>query len=38
MDSFGNAAAFSFYATKNMMTVEGGIILMDDIKAVEYER
>jgi len=28
--SFGHTAAFSFYATKNMMTGEGGIILTND--------
>ncbi|MEM2141857.1 MAG: DegT/DnrJ/EryC1/StrS family aminotransferase [Candidatus Thorarchaeota archaeon] len=28
--SFGHAAAFSFYATKNMMTGEGGIITTND--------
>jgi perosamine synthetase len=28
--SFGHAAAFSFYATKNMMTGEGGMIATDD--------
>jgi dTDP-4-amino-4,6-dideoxygalactose transaminase len=31
--SFGDAAAFSFYATKNMMTGEGGIVLTNDAKA-----
>ncbi|MDR1292986.1 MAG: DegT/DnrJ/EryC1/StrS family aminotransferase [Clostridiales Family XIII bacterium] len=28
--SFGDAAAFSFYPTKNMTTGEGGIVLMND--------
>ncbi|NWF96580.1 MAG: DegT/DnrJ/EryC1/StrS aminotransferase family protein [Candidatus Thorarchaeota archaeon] len=28
--SFGHASAFSFYATKNMMTGEGGMITMND--------
>lgn len=28
--SFGDAAGFSFYATKNMMTGEGGIVLTND--------
>ncbi len=34
--SFGHAAAFSFYATKNMMTGEGGMIVTND-EAI-YER
>ncbi|MDR1194869.1 MAG: DegT/DnrJ/EryC1/StrS family aminotransferase [Endomicrobium sp.] len=36
--SFGDAAAFSFYATKNMMTGEGGIVLTNDAKADKYAR
>jgi len=36
--SFGDAAAFSFYATKNMMTGEGGMILTNDAKADKYGR
>ena len=28
--SFGSASAFSFYATKNIMTGEGGMVLTDD--------
>jgi dTDP-4-amino-4,6-dideoxygalactose transaminase len=36
--SFGDAAAFSFYATKNMMTGEGGIVLTNDAKADKYGR
>ncbi|MDR3195981.1 MAG: DegT/DnrJ/EryC1/StrS family aminotransferase [Endomicrobium sp.] len=36
--SFGNASAFSFYATKNMMTGEGGIVLTNDAKADKYGR
>ncbi|AKL97834.1 DegT/DnrJ/EryC1/StrS family aminotransferase [Endomicrobium proavitum] len=36
--SFGDAAAFSFYATKNMMTGEGGITLTNDAKADKYGR
>ncbi|MDR3256293.1 MAG: DegT/DnrJ/EryC1/StrS family aminotransferase [Endomicrobium sp.] len=36
--SFGDAAAFSFYATKNMMTAEGGITLTNDVKADKYGR
>ncbi|MDR3274466.1 MAG: DegT/DnrJ/EryC1/StrS family aminotransferase [Endomicrobium sp.] len=36
--SFGDATAFSFYATKNMMTGEGGIILTNDAKADIYGR
>ena len=36
--SFGDAAAFSFYATKNMMTGEGGITLTNDEKADKYGR
>jgi dTDP-4-amino-4,6-dideoxygalactose transaminase len=36
--SFGDVAAFSFYATKNMMTGEGGITLTSDFKANKYGR
>jgi dTDP-4-amino-4,6-dideoxygalactose transaminase len=36
--SFGDAAAFSFYATKNMMTGEGGITLSNDAKMDKYGR
>jgi dTDP-4-amino-4,6-dideoxygalactose transaminase len=36
--SFGDAAAFSFYATKNMMTGEGGITLTNDIRANKFGR
>ncbi len=36
--SFGDASAFSFYATKNMMTGEGGITLTNDAKADAYGR
>ncbi|MDR2427114.1 MAG: DegT/DnrJ/EryC1/StrS family aminotransferase [Endomicrobium sp.] len=36
--SFGDAAAFSFYATKNMMTGEGGIVLINDAKSDKYAR
>jgi len=36
--AFGDAAAFSFYATKNMMTGEGGITLTSDAKADKYAR
>jgi dTDP-4-amino-4,6-dideoxygalactose transaminase len=36
--SFGDAAVFSFYATKNMTTGEGGIVLTDDKKANKYGR
>jgi dTDP-4-amino-4,6-dideoxygalactose transaminase len=36
--SFGDAAAFSFYATKNMMTGEGGIVLTNGAKAGKYAR
>ncbi|MDR2860571.1 MAG: DegT/DnrJ/EryC1/StrS family aminotransferase, partial [Elusimicrobiota bacterium] len=36
--SFGDAAAFSFYATKNMMTGEGGMTLVSDAKADKYAR
>jgi dTDP-4-amino-4,6-dideoxygalactose transaminase len=36
--SFGDASAFSFYATKNMMTGEGGITLTNDAKADKYAR
>jgi dTDP-4-amino-4,6-dideoxygalactose transaminase len=36
--SFGDAAAFSFYATKNMMTGEGGIVLTNNAKADKYGR
>lgn len=33
--SFGDAAAFSFYPTKNMTTGEGGMILTDDSSVAE---
>ncbi len=33
--SFGDAAIFSFYATKNMTTGEGGIVLSDDRRVIE---
>jgi perosamine synthetase len=33
--SFGDAAAFSFYPTKNMTTGEGGMILTDDNRIAE---
>ncbi|MCL2144153.1 MAG: DegT/DnrJ/EryC1/StrS family aminotransferase [Endomicrobia bacterium] len=36
--SLGDAAAFSFYATKNMMTGEGGITLTNDSKMDAYAR
>jgi perosamine synthetase len=36
--SFGDAAAFSFYATKNMTTGEGGITLTGDASADKYAR
>jgi dTDP-4-amino-4,6-dideoxygalactose transaminase len=36
--SFGDASAFSFYATKNMMTGEGGITLTNDAMAYKYGR
>ncbi|MGO9900381.1 MAG: DegT/DnrJ/EryC1/StrS family aminotransferase [Solirubrobacteraceae bacterium] len=37
--SFGNVAAFSFYVTKNITTVEGGALVTEDEKvAVEVER
>jgi dTDP-4-amino-4,6-dideoxygalactose transaminase len=36
--SFGKASAFSFYATKNMMTGEGGITLTNDAAASKYAR
>ncbi|MCL2485438.1 MAG: DegT/DnrJ/EryC1/StrS family aminotransferase [Endomicrobia bacterium] len=36
--SFGDASAFSFYATKNMMTGEGGITLTNDAKSDKYGR
>ncbi|MCL2335762.1 MAG: DegT/DnrJ/EryC1/StrS family aminotransferase [Endomicrobia bacterium] len=36
--SFGEASAFSFYATKNMMTGEGGITLTNDAKMDKYGR
>jgi dTDP-4-amino-4,6-dideoxygalactose transaminase len=38
MGSFGNAAAFSFYVTKNMMAGEGRIILTGGTKAAGYKR
>jgi perosamine synthetase len=36
--SFGDAAAFSFYPTKNMTTGEGGIVLMNDEKTERKAR
>ncbi|MCL2798895.1 MAG: DegT/DnrJ/EryC1/StrS family aminotransferase [Endomicrobia bacterium] len=36
--SFSDASAFSFYATKNMMTGEGGITLTNNAKADKYAR
>jgi dTDP-4-amino-4,6-dideoxygalactose transaminase len=36
--TFGDAAAFSFYATKNMMTGEGGIVLTNSVRANKYGR
>jgi dTDP-4-amino-4,6-dideoxygalactose transaminase len=37
--SFGNVAAFSFYVTKNITTVEGGALVTEDPKiAAEVER
>ena len=36
--SFGDAAAFSFYATKNMITGEGGITLTNSAAADKYAR
>jgi dTDP-4-amino-4,6-dideoxygalactose transaminase len=36
--SFGDASAFSFYATKNMTTGEGGITLTNCPKADKYAR
>ena len=36
--TFGHAAAFSFYATKNMTTGEGGMILTDDPQVAEKAR
>ncbi|MCL2389410.1 MAG: DegT/DnrJ/EryC1/StrS family aminotransferase, partial [Elusimicrobia bacterium] len=33
--SFGDASSFSFYATKNAMTGEGGVILTNDAKILE---
>ncbi|MDR3048647.1 MAG: DegT/DnrJ/EryC1/StrS family aminotransferase [Elusimicrobiota bacterium] len=33
--SFGDAGAFSFYATKNMMTGEGGMVVSDSVKIVQ---
>jgi dTDP-4-amino-4,6-dideoxygalactose transaminase len=37
--SFGNVAAFSFYVTKNVTTIEGGALVTDDPEiAAEVER
>lgn len=36
--SFGDMASFSFYATKNMITGEGGIITTSDEEAAELAR
>ncbi|MDR1951956.1 MAG: DegT/DnrJ/EryC1/StrS family aminotransferase [Elusimicrobiota bacterium] len=36
--SFGDAASFSFYATKNMMTGEGGMTFVANSKADKYAR
>jgi dTDP-4-amino-4,6-dideoxygalactose transaminase len=33
--AFGNLAAFSFYVTKNIMTVEGGAVMTDSAEASE---
>ncbi|MDR1122468.1 MAG: DegT/DnrJ/EryC1/StrS family aminotransferase [Endomicrobium sp.] len=36
--TFGDVGVFSFYATKNMMTGEGGMILTNNVKANKYGR
>ncbi len=36
--TFGNAACFSFYPTKNMTTGEGGMVLTDDERVAERAR
>ncbi len=36
--SFGDAASFSFYATKNLCTAEGGMITTDDPKLAEFSK
>ncbi len=36
--SFGDAASFSFYATKNLMTGEGGMLVTDDAGIAESAR
>ncbi|MDR1522910.1 MAG: DegT/DnrJ/EryC1/StrS family aminotransferase [Endomicrobium sp.] len=36
--SFGDASAFSFYATKNMMTGEGGMVLTNNKNSDKYGR
>lgn len=36
--SFGDAGCFSFYATKNMTTGEGGMIVTDNKKMSEYAK
>lgn len=36
--SLGNAGAFSFYATKNMTTGEGGMLVTDDINVAESSK
>ena len=37
--AFGNVAAFSFYVTKNITTIEGGALATDDVElAEEVER
>lgn len=36
--SFGDAASFSFYATKNLMTGEGGMLTTDDAAIAESAR
>jgi dTDP-4-amino-4,6-dideoxygalactose transaminase len=35
LGSFGNVAAFSFYATKNVTTAEGGALVADDPRIAE---
>jgi perosamine synthetase len=36
--TFGNAAAFSFYATKNMTTAEGGMVVFEADADAKYAR
>ena len=36
--TFGNAGCFSFYPTKNITTIEGGMIITNSLKVANYAR